>query len=203
MRRRTKTAMRKPVLTLAIVILSCLLPIARIEEEKTIHAQTPEQIALPNESGYAGLTRCAACHFKQYENWKASAHAKAFDYLPTKYRKNAECLQCHTSRHSLSPAGKPLPNNLPGVSCEDCHGPGREHANMALTFVGRDQVQELTEENVELLRSKIQRLALDQCIQCHLSQAHKSHPKFDRGDPAKRRQQRNPPRARGFFNVHE
>lgn len=201
MRKRTKTALRGSVLMIAIVILNCLPPKLGIEVEKKIHAQTPEHVAPPTESQYAGLTKCAACHYKQYEDWRTTPHSRTFDYLPTKYRNNAECLQCHTSRHGSAPVGQTLTSDLQGVSCEDCHGPGGEHANLALTFLG--QGKELTDEAVEMLRSRIERIALGQCIKCHVSKAHKSHPKFDREKPANGRQQLNAPRRRGFFSGHE
>lgn len=197
---RTITTLRRSQLAVALVILNCLLPQIGFEKAKG-HAQQPEQVAPPNESEYAGFTKCAACHYKQYEDWKTTPHGKAFDYLPAKYRNNAECLECHTSRYERAPAGQALTSQLPGVSCEDCHGPGREHTNMALSFVGQDK--ELTDEAVDALRARIERIALGQCIKCHMSKAHKPHPKFDREEPAKQRQRLNPPRRRSFFNVHE
>jgi hypothetical protein len=203
MRRRTNAALPASVLILAIVILNCLPPNLGIGEVTKIHAQTPEQVGPPNASEYVGWTKCAACHYKQYENWKDDPHAKAFDYFPQKYLNNAECLQCHTSRQGHSPTGEPLTNNLPGVSCEDCHGPGRAHVNLALTFVGQGRNQELTDEAVATLRSRIQKTSLGQCFKCHTSKGHKPHPKFDREKPVAGQQQPyTPPRA-GFFNVHE
>ncbi len=198
---RTKTALLISVFTLALVTPNCLLPFADLEATKVVQAQFPERVAPPREPKYAGFTKCAACHYKQYENWMATPHAKAFDYLPTKYRNNAECLQCHSSRSEFASAAQTLPPNLPGVSCEDCHGPGREHTNMALSFLDQDKT--LTDDAVELLRSKIQRLALGQCVQCHVTQGHKAHPKFD-PEPAKRGQGKlTAPRRRSFFDVHQ
>lgn len=201
MRKRTKTALQGSVLMFAIAICSGLPTNLGFVVEKEIHAQTPERVAPPDESRYAGLTKCAACHYKQYEDWKTTPHAKTFDYLPKKYRNNAECLQCHTSRHGSASVGQALAGDLQGVGCEDCHGPGREHTNLALTFLGQDK--ELTDEAVEMLRSRIERISLGQCIKCHVTKAHQPHPKFDREKPAEGRQQLNAPRRRGFFSVHE
>jgi hypothetical protein len=202
MRRRTKAALRGSGLILAIVLLNCLPPNFGCGEAQEIQAQTPEHVGPLNEVDYVGWTKCAACHYKQYEDWKSDPHAKAFDYFPEKYLNNAECLQCHTSRHGPSQAGEALTNDLPGVRCEDCHGPGRDHANLALTFVGQSQYKELTEEAVEMLRSRIQRVALGQCVKCHTSKGHKPHPKFDRDAPVKLPQQPNTSPRRGFFDVH-
>lgn len=217
MLRRTKTALRGSVLILAIVILNGLLSNLGIEEDRKIHAQTPETVAPPNESQYAGLTKCAACHYKQYEDWKTTPHAKAFDYLPTKYRNDTECLQCHASRHGRDAAAQTQTNDLPGVSCEDCHGPGREHTNLALSFVGQNaeltekaaetlrlriEEKELTDEAVEKLRSLIQKQSIGQCFRCHNSKGHKPHPKFDRDETATGRQRNARPRG-SFFEVHQ
>lgn len=218
MRRTTKAALRGSVLILAIVMLNCVLPNFGFEATKKIHAQIPEQIPPPNESDYVGLTKCAACHYQQYQDWKATSHAKAFDYLPEKYRNDTECLQCHTSRHGRAAAGQASTNEVAGVGCEDCHGPGREHANFALTFVGQETVftdeavhtlrsriagqeKKLTDESVKKLRSLIQRTAVGQCFKCHTSKAHKPHPEFDRDEAAKGSPQRDTIRRRSFFDV--
>ena len=75
-------------------------------------------------------------------------------------------------------SGEAAASNLMGVSCEACHGPGGNHARYALTFVG--QGRELTDDSLKVLRSKIERMSMEQCIHCHASKAHKPHPEFDR-----------------------
>ena len=92
MGKRTKTPTRGYLLILVIFIVNCLLPDLGIEEAKTIYAQTPEQVAPPNDLEYSGLTKCAACHFDQYKDWKTTPHANSYNYLPKKYRNNVECL---------------------------------------------------------------------------------------------------------------
>ena len=176
------------VFLLSTTAMVYLYASARSENAQPSAAKPPEPIARPKDSDFVGTTKCAACHFKQFQSWKASPHGRTYDYLPTKYRNNAECLQCHTGRHeriALQQNGTNKNSKLSGVSCEDCHGAGKEHANLALSYV--DQRKELTDDAVKILRSKIQRTALDQCIRCHLSQAHKAHPKFDREEPAQER----------------
>lgn len=151
---------------------------------------------------FTGMTKCAACHFPQYKDWKSTPHGNAYNILPGKYKNDAECLACHTTPIRQVDGHVAVAQSAPmGVSCESCHGPGDDHARYALSFVGRDRV--FTDEELKILRSKIQRLALDQCIRCHTSKAHKPHPKFDREtpDPSEDKQVRQLP-GRGFFDVH-
>lgn len=138
------------------------------------HAQqvSGSSLAAPHASGeYVGLTKCAACHFDQYKDWKGSEHNRAFEILPLKYRTDASCLECHTTGHATDSTSQQF-----GVSCESCHGPGGEHAKDALRFVN----EIITEEGLTSLRGKIQRLDMLQCVKCHVSKAHKKHPPFDR-----------------------
>ena len=123
------------------------------------------------EGQYVGLTKCAACHFDQYKDWKGSEHNKAFEILPAKYRTDASCLECHVTADASDTALHPF-----GVACESCHGPGREHSKYALQFVN----EIITEDRLTTLRSKIARLDMLQCVKCHVSKAHKKHPPFDR-----------------------
>lgn len=132
-----------------------------------------------NAAAYVGLTKCATCHFDQYKTWKTSAHGKAFEILPTKYRQDAECLKCHTTGYGHKSGFKDASNaNLAGVSCEVCHGPGGEHVKNALMIVDKG----ITEEGMNRVHSSIERLAVDQCIKCHVSKAHKMHPQYDRDE---------------------
>ena len=167
----TNAAVRWIVLTFAVVMLIGVLPprIARIAR-----AQAPK----PEQAEYVGLTKCAACHFAQYKIWKTSTHGKALDNLPTKYRQDAECLKCHATGHGHDSA--PSVGSLTGISCEACHGPGGEHSKHALRFVDEG----ITEAGLNRLRTSIQPVAVDQCIKCHVSEAHKTHPPFDREEPA-------------------
>lgn len=135
--------------------------------------QTLEEGVTPliEEGKIVGITKCAACHFDQYKDWKGSEHNGAFAILPTKYRNDASCLQCHLTGQVSDPTTHQF-----GVSCESCHGPGEQHARYALRFVN----EIISEEGLAELRSKIRRLDLHQCVKCHVSKAHKKHPPYDR-----------------------
>ncbi len=138
------------------------------------HAQEETGIGLASPHGegqYVGLTKCAACHFDQYKDWKGSEHNRAFEILPMKYRTDASCLECHATAAATDTTAHPF-----GVSCESCHGPGGEHAKYALRFVN----EVITEEGLKNLRDKIQLVDMLQCVKCHVSKAHKKHPPYDR-----------------------
>ena len=174
---------RRTALTLFVVLL---VGISLAGISTTAWAQAPARkatLAPRSEAAeYVGLTKCAACHFDQYKDWKISPHARAFDILPTKYRQDAECLKCHTTGSELA-LGSRDPSNAhlaAGISCEACHGPGGAHAKQALRIVDEG----ITEAGMSRLRASIQRLALDECIKCHISKAHKRHPPFDRDESA-------------------
>ncbi len=159
------------ILSVTILILTSLWPWANAAQaqEKSVAAGSQAK-----KAEYVGLTKCAACHFDQFKDWRGSVHSKAYEILPAKYRSDASCLKCHTT----GVAGDAASHQF-GVSCEGCHGPGENHANLALRFVN----ELITEQALASLRENIQRLDMRQCVDCHFSQAHKKHPPFDRDAP--------------------
>lgn len=102
--------------------------------------------AVQAERGYEGAERCRMCHRKeeqgaQYDLWKESKHAKAYETLASEPSKQiaaergienpqeaAECLRCHVTGHDADPAllGSKY-DKAEGVGCEACHGPGSEY----------------------------------------------------------------------------
>jgi len=98
---------------------------------------------------YVGVKKCKSCHKKelignQLAKWQESKHSKAFEVLKSddavKLGKEKglagppheapECLECHTTAYGVDaaqlPKGKPLAV-ADGVSCEACHGPGKDY----------------------------------------------------------------------------
>jgi len=79
----------------------------------------------------AGAQKCAECHEAEFETWKDSSHARAFDSLRSRGSQNdPSCQVCHTTGYGwpdgfLGPARTP---NRVAVGCESCHGPGARHA---------------------------------------------------------------------------
>ena len=89
------------------------------------------RIPLPDDLTYVGSKACEKCHEYEYGQWATKAHADAFatlervgsDYDP-------ECVVCHVV--GMEYAGgfitaQETPH-LKNVGCENCHGPGSEHA---------------------------------------------------------------------------
>jgi hypothetical protein len=74
---------------------------------------------------YAGAAKCKMCHKVQYASWEATTHAKATDAAKasTDREYSADCLQCHATNAS---------EELPGVQCEACHGPGNDYKKMSI-----------------------------------------------------------------------
>ena len=133
----------------------------------------------PAGQTYVGTKECAACHFDQFMVWRTTPHAKAFQILPAKYQADASCLKCHSTGFG-QPTGftslQATPN-LAANACENCHGPGSEHAKVAKSFGQK----KLTEQEQKYVRSTIFRvLPKNVCVECHLTVGHKQHPKYDK-----------------------
>jgi hypothetical protein len=130
-----------------------------------------------NARAHVGTQRCAACHFQQYRTWRESKHAHAFDILPAKYKQDAACLKCHTTGYGHASGFKGEETaNLAQVSCEACHGPGSEHAQIAIGFLDR----EITAAAEEQIRGSIEMLLNNVCLDCHVTATHKPHPDYDK-----------------------
>jgi len=97
------------------------------------------QTSLVNQNGpalkpgmphFLGQDACVNCHQPQYEQWRSTAHSRAFDTL-VKQSKDAtpECVQCHVTGWS-KPGGfvsSASSGGLSNVQCEVCHGMGTQH----------------------------------------------------------------------------
>ncbi len=82
---------------------------------------------------YAGSADCAACHGGWFTAVTATAHSQAFTnalFVQQGGQTNSSCLSCHSVGHGLhtgfvNAAKTP---QLAAVQCENCHGPGANHA---------------------------------------------------------------------------
>ncbi len=72
---------------------------------------------------YIGADKCKICHKVEHTSWATTRHAKAFDSLKPEEQKKQECIECHTTGAK---------NELPGVQCEACHGPGSDYKTMSV-----------------------------------------------------------------------
>jgi len=80
---------------------------------------------------YAGELTCAQCHGNVHSTVMNTAHAQAFAALQRIHQDtNSSCLPCHTVGYGLPTgfANAVSTPQLEGVQCENCHGPGANHA---------------------------------------------------------------------------
>jgi hypothetical protein len=108
-------------------------------------AQSEPHAAPVSDVAYVGHESCAMCHKAQFEDWRRSSHARAFELLkpgqrrapkrkadldPSRdYTSDQDCLRCHTTGYRL-PGGfvsvRETPDRV-GIGCEMCHGPGKRY----------------------------------------------------------------------------
>jgi len=94
-----------------------------------------------------GTKACAMCHKKaesgdQFGKWQSTAHAKAVEMLASpeakaagakvgvaEPQKSGKCLKCHSTAYNFTEESKATEKVLveDGVSCESCHGPGKNY----------------------------------------------------------------------------
>lgn len=106
--------------------------IQTIKEGK--YVEKAAKLPLPVGEAFVGAERCGQCHKRAYATWSATRHAHALESLekakPPGQDFNPECVLCHTTGFDqqsgfVTRAKTP---NLAGNQCENCHGPGRRHA---------------------------------------------------------------------------
>ncbi len=88
-------------------------------------------ISTNNLPKYLGAAVCARCHGNIHANWAQTSHAKALGVLTAiKQDTNSACLPCHTVGYDRTTGYKDqaATPGLSGVQCENCHGPGGDHA---------------------------------------------------------------------------
>lgn len=84
---------------------------------------------------YLGVKWCRGCHSRRspnpklqiFHSWEGSAHARAWEDLPATDRDNPECLRCHTTGYGMPRRADTTDEDLRGVQCEACHGPGSHY----------------------------------------------------------------------------
>lgn len=100
---------------------------------------------------YAGVKICGMCHKKddtgnQLAKWQASPHAKAFATLATPEAKamgakagvdnpqaSGKCLKCHSTAYNWTETVQTEKITAEeGVTCESCHGPGKNYKSKAI-----------------------------------------------------------------------
>ncbi len=105
--------------------------------EQNTSAQAAAAPAKPNallgggDSPYVGVETCAGCHEKEHQVWVNTRHAHAMATLEKKNQQfDNECVRCHVV--GFQKGGFQSLYTTPqfaNVQCEECHGPGRQHAS--------------------------------------------------------------------------
>lgn len=102
-------------------------------------------------ANYVGLKTCGMCHKSeaggnQLGKWQETAHSKAYELLGTDKAKevgkkvgvdnpqtSGKCLKCHATAYNFTEtqvANEKL-DPKDGVTCESCHGPGKDYKSIA------------------------------------------------------------------------
>ena len=122
---------------------------------------------------FTGAKKCKVCHMSkkrgnQWQIWLDSKHAKAYETLATDKAKalakgdkspqeDPACLKCHAAGYD-APAellGSKY-DRAEGVTCESCHGPGKDYSPMKIM-----KDKKLSVENGLILPKK------EDCLKCH------------------------------------
>ncbi len=120
---------------------------------------------------YAKPDTCGACHSDEYESWKTSIHAKAyesdsFQKAWTERKKDPSCLECHTTGHESGT----LKYAEAGVTCESCHGAMSEgHPDTAKMPIPASSEMCLTCHKKAYQEWKVSKHGLKniRCFDCH------------------------------------
>ncbi|MEA2116261.1 MAG: cytochrome c family protein [Thermodesulfobacteriota bacterium] len=139
---------------------------------------TSVQAEEQKEFDFAGVKSCKKCHRKVWKTWKDSTMALSFDILkpgeraevkkkagldPQKdYTQDATCLPCHTTGYGKTGGFVSMEKtpSMAGVSCEACHGPGKEYNK-----VMKKHSRTYTEE--EILHAGLIKDPHATCTNCH------------------------------------
>jgi len=137
--------MARKLFVILVLVLFAAVSLSLAQEKKAA-----EKKEVKHE--FIGEKKCKMCHKKDgtHPSWAETPHAKAFDVLDAKQKKNEECFACHATGVTAKGA------LLEGVQCESCHGPGSDYNKMK---VMKDQ--ELAIENGLLIPDE------KTCTGCH------------------------------------
>ena len=128
---------------------------------------------------YVGTKTCSMCHKKddtgnQFGVWKEGPHAKAIEKLGTAEakaigakagvddpQKSGKCLKCHSTAYNgtetVQTQAVPVED---GVSCESCHGPGKDYKSKATM-----------EDRAKATAAGMIYSATKSCVLCHNDQS--------------------------------
>ncbi|MCE5231061.1 hypothetical protein LLG95_15900 [bacterium] len=131
---------------------------------------------------YAGAHRCALCHAKIYQSWKATSHARAMDRLIVRGEQFAPDQLRRSTTGYGEPGGFVHPRLtqsqlLMGVQCEACHGPSLAHAEAETRIKGELAPADKPAAKADVKKTMPPRQVPEAtCVKCHDA---KFSPRFD------------------------
>lgn len=108
---------RKLIIIIVLIVCASMLSAQSKPDKANKPLRSPK---------YIGAKKCIMCHKKDGVgmSWRETAHAKAFEVLNAKQKKNQDCLPCHATGAANHA------KHFPGVQCEACHGAGSEYKGL-------------------------------------------------------------------------
>ncbi len=161
-----------------VVLVTCVLVAG------AARAQPPQ--CDPNKT--MSTAACARCHTSEFQVWRQTPHAQTFETLhrnpaateiarrlgASSVKRNDICLDCHYTSQTQNGVAR----IVEGVSCESCHGTGRDWINVHSDYGGPGVTQ--ATESAEHRARRIQQSIANgmrnphnlysvarSCLQCH------------------------------------
>jgi len=104
--------------------------ISQYKKALEVRKFAPHKTSQEGVNIYVGSVSCGTCHLEQLEQWRGTAHARAFATLVKKGSQfDPECVGCHVTGYGRGNGfhdAKSTPA-MANVQCEECHGPGMQH----------------------------------------------------------------------------
>ena len=109
-----------------------------------------------NSAKIVGPNACAECHKQEVEAWKGTHHFKTFREMPRntaakeiaekmgvrRIKSDSVCLNCHFTVQQKNNKEEPVA----GISCESCHGAGKDWIKVHSGFSGKKEQTETKAE---------------------------------------------------------
>jgi predicted CXXCH cytochrome family protein len=123
-----------PMVVSALVLSACVTDTVFVDTPLYEEPPAAAQGFLGYSDHAAQRPACGNCHIGQFNEWKGTAHTRAWQDLQTSGQSETSCEGCHT----VSGRGNPVTEVNVGwvatkderyqdVQCESCHGPGLQH----------------------------------------------------------------------------
>lgn len=131
--------MKTRTIMLALGLLAALILGPGMAQAQQLHLD-PAKVMGPDA--------CGECHKSSVQAWKGSHHFSTFKSLPRskearaiadkmglkRIKADSDCLSCHFTTAQVKGKNKPIA----GITCESCHGAGRDWIKVHSDFGGKD-----------------------------------------------------------------